>query len=109
VTPTPHNAPEGYQWITQIIQSIPGASAVELRALTSAGESVRLHFAAMGAGVWQGVILPEGEPVPPETGMLTVHPVPFGGRAEPAAGTRAGIGKKNRARSPSNAGEESPV
>ena len=116
MTPTPHNAPEGYQWISHITHSIPGASVVELRALTSAGESVRLHFAAMGAGVWQGVILPEGEVVPPETGMLTVHPVPFDDGAEPAAGTRARTGATtragtpamSRAMSPSDAGEESP-
>ena len=109
MTPTPHNAPEGYQWITHVIRSVPGESAVELHAVTSAGEPVRLHFAALGTGVWQGIILPEGESVPQETGMLTLHSLPFGDGAGPAAGARAGTGEKNRVRSPSDAGGESPL
>ena len=91
---TPHNAPPGYQWITQVTDSIVGETGVDLLTLTSAGEQARVQFSAFSSGVWQGIIRPEGEPVPPETGMLCVNPRHGVGGAEPTVGGAVSVASR---------------
>lgn len=68
--PTPHNAPEGFQWISRITGNDAAPDGVGLAAQTSAGETTRLEFTAVADGVWRCIIIPKGEHVPPATGML---------------------------------------
>jgi len=75
VTPTPHNAPSGFQWITHVAKESATDGAVELLVQTSAGETAQLSCAAVNEGVWRVEFVPHGTSTPPRTGMLAREPL----------------------------------
>ena len=68
--PAPHDAPEGFTWITRLENWSLQETLLTLSAATSAGDRAGLTFEAVDRNVWRWKVIPPGSPAPPESGMV---------------------------------------
>jgi len=72
VRPVPHDAPEGFAWITRVEGWSLQETMLTVNAATSTGERAVLVFEALDANMWRWTIIPPGSPTPPGSGMVVL-------------------------------------